>query len=317
MFTLREDAPTVSILGVNVYAFGLYVAVGLALGLLLLAFLLNKNKAKPGTAPLTGALAMGCGFVLSRLFFGFMDESLGQTMPLWAMLQVNTGGYSMMGALIGACFGAVMSARLTRQSPARLLDYLAPCLLLFAAGERLGEGCVEEFGVSRFLSDELFKGSFLAEETDFGLRLNTYIIESAVMLILSILLFLDISDKRKAGNTFIKFMLLFGGAQILLESLRYDQHMTIKAYVKLQQVIAMMLLGMGVIILAIRGWRQHRKLAVAALAFIPLCVGAGVGIEFMIDRTAVSHYLLYAAFLLVVGVQVGLGLKLRKETVEE
>ena len=112
-------------------------------------------------------------------------------------------------------------------------------------------------------------------------------------------------------------MLLFGGAQILLESLRYDQHMTIKAYVKLQQVIAMMLLGMGVIILAIRGWRQHRKLAVAALAFIPLCVGAGVGIEFMIDRTAVSHYLLYAAFLLVVGVQVGLGLKLRKETVEE
>ena len=316
MFALRDDAPTVSILGVNVYTFGLYVAIGLALGLLLLVFLLNKNKAKPGTAPLTGALAMGCGFVLSRLFFGVMDESLGQTMPMWAMLRVNTGGYSMIGALIGASIGAVMSAKLTRQRPARLLDYLAPCLLLFAACERMGEGCVEEFGVSRFLSDELFKGSFLAEETDFGLRLNTYMIESAVMLILSILLFLDISAKRKAGDTFIKFLLLFGGAQILLESLRYDQHMTIKAYVKLQQVMAMMLLGAGVIMLAIRGWKQHQKLAIASLAFIPLCVGAGVGIEFMIDRTAVSHYLLYAAFLIVVGVQVALGLKLRKETAE-
>ena len=43
---------------------------------------------------------------------------------------------------------------------------------------------------------------------------------------------------------------------------------------------------------------------------------SGVGIEFMIDRTAVSHYLLYAAFLIVVGVQVALGLKLRKETAE-
>ena len=316
MFALREDAPTVSILGVNVYTFGLYVAVGLALGLLLLIFLVKKYKGKPGTTPLTGALAMGCGFVLSRLFFGFMDESLGQTMPLWAMLRVNTGGYSMMGALIGASIGAVISAKLSRQSPARLLDYLAPCLLLFAACERMGEGCVEEFGVSRFLSDELFKGSFLAEETDFGLRLNTYMIESAVMLILSILLFLDISAKRKAGDTFIKFLLLFGGAQILLESLRYDQHMTIKAYVKLQQVMAMMLLGAGVIMLAIRGWKQHQKLAIASLAFIPLCVGAGVGIEFMIDRTAVSHYLLYAAFLIVVGVQVALGLKLRKETAE-
>ena len=90
--------------------------------------------------------------------------------------------------------------------------------------------------------------------------------------------------------------------------------MTIKAYVKLQQVMAMMLLGAGVITLAIRGWKHYRKLAVAALAFIPVCVGAGVGIEFMIDRTAVSHYLLYAAFLIVVGVQTALGLKLRKET---
>lgn len=314
MFALREDAPSVSILGVNVYAFGLYVAAGLALGLLLLTFLLKKYKARPGTAPLTGALAMACGFVLSRLFFGFMDESLGQTMPLWAMLRVNTGGYSMMGALIGACFGAVISAKLTKQSPARLLDFLAPCLLLFAACERLGEGCVEEFGVSRFLSDELFKGSFLAEETDFGLRLHTYMIESAVMLVLALILFFDLSAKRKAGDTFIKFLLLFGGAQILLESLRYDHHMTVKAYVKLQQVMAMMLLGAGVITLAIRGWKNHRKLAVAALVFIPLCVGAGVGIEFMIDRTAVSHYLLYTAFLLVVGVQTALGLKLRKET---
>ena len=73
-----------------------------------------------------------------------MDESLGQTMPLWAMLQVNTGGYSMMGALIGASIGAVISAKLTKQSPARLLDFLTPCLLLFAACERLGEGCIEE-----------------------------------------------------------------------------------------------------------------------------------------------------------------------------
>ena len=45
------------------------------------------------------------------------------------------------------------------------------------------------------------------------------------------------------GAFTLKFLLLFGGAQILLESLRYDQHMTIKAYVKLQQVMAMMLLG--------------------------------------------------------------------------
>ncbi|MBR3109454.1 MAG: prolipoprotein diacylglyceryl transferase [Clostridia bacterium] len=314
MFALREDAPKSVFLGVEMYSFGLYVALGLALSLILLALLLRRAKWKQGTTALTGVLSMACGFVVSRLFFGFMDESLGQTMPLWAVLRVNTGGYSMMGALIGACIGAVFSAKLTKQSPARMLDFLAPCLLLFAACERMGEGCVEEFGVSRFLSDELFKGSFLARETDFGLRLNTYIIESTVMLFLALFLFLDISPKRRAGDTFIKFMLLFGGTQILLESLRYDQHMTVKAYVKLQQVMAIMLLGAGIITLAIRNWHKKKGLAIAALVSIPICVGAGVGIEFMIDRTAVSHYLLYAAFLVVVGVLVGFGLKLRKET---
>ena len=132
------------------------------------------------------------------------------------------------------------------------------------------------------------------------------------MLILAIVLFLDISPKRRAGDTFLKFMLLFGGAQVLLESLRYDQHMTVKAYVKLQQVMAIMLLGAGVITLTLRVWRKKKALAITSLAAIPVCVAVGVGIEFMIDRTAVSHYLLYAVFLAVVGTLVVLGLKLRK-----
>ncbi len=317
MFALREDAPAFSLLGVEMYSFGLYVAVGLALALAALALLLRRYKWKQGTAPLTGVLSMAFGFVLSRLFFGFMDESLGQIMPLLAMLQVNTGGYSMMGALIGACLGGVVSAKLTKQSPARLLDILAPCLLIFVACERLGEGGFEEFGVSRYLSDELFKGTFLTVETDFGLRLNTFYIEATVMVVLALILLLDIRPGRRAGDTFLLFLLLFGGAQILLESLRYDKHMTIKAYVKLQQVMAIMLLGTGVIVLALRCWHQKKALAIASLIAIPVCTGAGVGIEFMIDRTAVSHYLLYAAFVFVVGVLVFLGLKLRKEAAHE
>ena len=313
MIALREDAPKLGFLGVEVYAFGLFVALGMAVALAVLWLLVRRAKCKSGTAGLAGLLSMICGFVLSRLFFGCMDESLGQTMPLWAMLRVNTGGYSMMGAMIGACLGAALAAKLTRQSAARLLDCLAPCLLLFAACERLGERYIEEFDVSRFFSDALFSGSFLVTESDFGLRLNTYLIASAVMLILALVLIKDLSPSRRAGDTFLKYLLFFGAAQILLESLRYDQHMTIKAYVKWQQIIAMMMLAAGVIVLAVRGWKRHRALSLAALVFLPVTVGAGVGIEFMIDRTAVSHYLLYAVFLAVLCVQAGLGLALRKE----
>lgn len=313
MMSLREDAVKVFFLGTQVYAFGLYAALGMALGLIVLALLLKKGKWQKGTAPLAGALCVGVGFLVSRLFFGLMDESLGQVMPLWAMVRVNTGGYSMMGALLGACMGALIAAKITRQSGAGLMDLLAPALLLFVACERLGEGYIEEFGVSRFLSDGLFNGSFLAVEGDYGWRLNTYLIESFTALVLSLVMLRDLGVSRRKGDTFILFLLLFGGTQILLESLRYDQHMTVKAYVKLQQVIAMMLLSSGVIVLAVRAWLKRRGLALWALISIPAVVGAGVTIEFMIDRTAVSHYLLYLCFLAAVCVPVALGMKMRKE----
>ena len=314
MFNLREDAAKVSVLGIEMYAFGLHVALGIALALIALALLMRRAKVKPGTAQLGGLLAVVCGFVLSRLFFGFMDESLGQTLPLWAMLRVETGGYSMMGALIGASVGMVIAAKVTEQHPGRLLDVLVPCLMLFVACERLGEKYIEEFGVSRYLSDSLFQNTFLASEGDFGLRLNTYYIEAAVALALVAVLYFDLKPERRAGDTFLKFLLLFGGTQILMESLRYDQHMTIKAYVKLQQVMAMLLMSAGVIALACRCWRKNRGLALAAFISLPIAVAIGVGIEFMIDRTAVSHYLLYAVFLIVVSVPVALGLMMRKET---
>ena len=310
---MREDAVKVFFLGVEVYAFGLYVALGLVLALVVLALLMRKEKWRDGTAALTGVLAMGLGFAVSRLFFGLMDDSLGRIMPLWAMLRVHTGGYSMIGALLGACMGGILAARLMKKQPARLLDLLAPALLLFVACERLGEGYIEGFGVSRTLTDSLLEGTFLTVGGDYGWRLATYHLESFTALVLSLVLLWDLTRKRRAGDTFVLFLLLYGATQVLLESLRYDQHMTVKAFVKLQQIMDMMLLGAGVTILSVRNWKTRRGLALAAVIALGLAVGVGVAIEFMIDRTKISHYVLYLCFLADMAVPVWLGLRLRKE----
>ena len=310
---LREDAVTTYFLGVEVYAFGLYAALGMALGLMVLALLMRREKWKAGSAPLTGVLAVSLGFVVSRLFFGLMDDALGRPLPLWAMLRFDTGGYSMVGAMLGACMGGILAARLQKQSAPRMLDLMAPALLLFAACERLGEGYIDEFGVSRTLTDTLLQGSFLTVDSGFGWRLATYLLESFAALILTLVVLRDLNPRRRPGDTFILFLILYGACQILLESLRYDRHMTVKAFVKLEQIMAMMLLGAGVITLALRAWRARRGLAVAALCALAVTTGLGVAIEFMIDRTQISHYVLYLCFLAVVAVPVWLGLLLRKE----
>ena len=86
--------------------------------LVLLALLMRKEKWRDGTAALTGVLAIVLGVLVSRLFFGLMDESLGRPLPLWAMLRFNTGGYSMIGALLGAGMGGIAAARMMKKGAA-------------------------------------------------------------------------------------------------------------------------------------------------------------------------------------------------------
>jgi len=313
MIALREDAVKIFFLGVEVYAFGLYVAIGLALALVALALLTRRSHWKKETAPVAGLLGIIFGLALSRLLYGLLDEALGRVVPLWGMIRLETGGYSMIGALAGGCLGGMLAARLTGQDPVRMLDVLSPALLLFVACERLGEGYILDFGVSRTLTDGLLEGTFLAVENDGTWRLATYLLESFASLILSLILIRDLNEKRRRGDTFLLFLLLYGAVQTLLESLRYDQHMTVIAFVKLQQVFAMALLGVAVILLALRRWNTRRKTAIAGMAAVVCAVGLGVAIEFMIDRTTISHYLLYLAFLAVIAAPTALGLALRKE----
>ncbi len=314
VITMWEDAATLYFLGVQVYAFGLYAALGMGLAIIVLALLSRRAKWKAGTAPLLGFLSLALGLAFARIFFCLMDRVLGDSMPLWAVVQLNNGGYSLMGALAGVCLAAVLTGWMTGQKPAALLDYLAPAFLLFVACERLGEGYIEGFGLSRGLTGTLLNGTFLTVQDDYECwYLATYLVESFVALVLAVVLLWDLGRARRAGDTFIKFLLLFGASQIILESLRYDQHMTVISFVRLEQVMSMVLLGAGVIVLAARSWRKRRLLALLALISVLLATGIGVGIEFMIDRTDVSRYLLYAAFILVVSVPACLGLRLRRE----
>ena len=315
LIRMWEEAATVDFLGVRVYAFGLYAALGAALGLTVLALLLRRFRREKGMAPLTGALSIACGFIMSRLFFGWLDNSLGAPLSLRGMLMVTGGGYSMMGALLGACLGAVLAARIRKQNAARLLDFLAPALLFFVACERLGEHCIEGFGISRFLEGELLKGSFLAVEGLYESYLATYLLEAFTALILALALLRDENATRRPGDTFLLFLLLFGGTQVLMESLRSDFHMLwpYNHFVRYQQLIAFMLLTAGIITLAVRRFRKRRGLTLAALIALAVSLGVCVWLEFALDRTAVNKYLIYAVYIVALGLPVCLGVLLRRE----
>jgi hypothetical protein len=108
---------------------------------------------------------------------------------------------------------------------------------------------------------------------------------------------------------FLRFLLLFGAASIITESLRYDFFLSV-SFVGLQQVAAALMLALGVILAIRRSKRPKSVLAVAAVVSLPLMVGIVLGLEFALDRTTWNKMLLYAIMILTVAAPAVMGLKL-------
>ncbi len=303
-----EDAPSTVFLGVQVYTWGLYCFFGAALCLLFLHFRC-RERFRAGTAALCGFLGLVCGFVFSRLLYcltdvqmrvfeDLADGSLSFGEYLGMVLNPFSGGFSMFGALLGACLGALLCARLMKEDPRALLDVLAGCLMLLVAAERLGEGALDSFGISRPLRERVTNFSLFIVHGEYDDYIATYLLESLTAVALFVLFEWHLSKKRGAGETFVFALLLFGLTQVLMESLRYDRHMSF-SFVGAQHILAFACAASAMIVYALRLRRKGtgRGLWIFALALIPLMVGALVGLEFMIDRTDFSRLLLYAVYI--------------------
>lgn len=305
-----EEAAKMTLWGHDVYTFGLCCAIGAILFLLALHLLEKPAELKKGTASLLGFVSLIAGFLFSRVVFCLLDRSLGFSIPLSAWYRVDGGGFSMFGALGGVILACRLVATVTDQSFRRTTDLAAPSFLLFVAAERIGEHWIPDFGISRQLEGESLSASFLAVQGDYGAAyLATYFIEAALALVLFVILTVSLYGKRRVGHTSLLFLLLFGATQTLAESLRYDYHISI-SFVGLQQILAYILIVIAVIIAASDCWKKHRSLSLAAYISLPVTVGLLILLEFALDRTGISKYLLYPLFVLMLAVPVVLALLL-------
>lgn len=305
-----EEASVVSLFGKDIYLWGLFCALGALFSLLVLLFTERHSKLSKGTWCLTGFLSLVLGVVLSRVFYCLLDRSLGTRIPFHAWFRLDGGGFSMFGALAGVALAAFLSALITRQSFGAIADVLLPAFLAFVAFERVGEHWIPDFGVSRQLEAEWMANSFLAVKGEYGVSyLATYFLEAAAAIVLLVILLTSLKKASRDGNTALLFLLLFGAVQTLLESLRYDYHISI-SFVGLQQILSFVLIAIAIILLARREMKNRKRLSILSLILLPVIIGLCVLLEFGLDRTAISKFLLYGIFILLLCVPVTLGLRL-------
>ena len=315
---LIEEAVIIELFGIRMYAFGVYAALGALLAVIVLAVAGRTLGLKKGTVPLTALLSMICGLLVSRLAFCLLNRELGRLTPLSFWPQLNGGGWSMFGLIAGVYAGGWISAKIAGEKTGQILDALSLAVLPMIAAERFGESRIEDFDISRPLDSTFLNGSFLAVGVDEPC-LATYYVAAAVAILLFVMLTIRFARKERDGNLTIAFLLLFGAAAIVTESLRYDRFLSI-TFVGLQHVSAAVILCVGVVLAACRYVSQERngkgKKGIVPLAFGTVLAAAGiaVGLEFALDRTSWNALLVYAVYILVMAVPAVMGILLLHKT---
>ena len=298
---MLEETVVYSVGSLNIYRYGIFIAVG-ALAALIVFALLCRSRSIPVDVPLLwGVLAIPMGLVCSRLLFCIFDFRFHGMVSIRAILSFWGGGLSMMGALLGAILAVLLAARILRVFPRTVLDTLTPALFVFIFFARLGEGSTELLGRSR--SMEFDASNLLFFNDGYSTYLNTYILEALCAAVLFIVILVMLRRERRPGDVLLKGMLLFGCTQILWESLRFDSHMR-WSFISMQMGLAAVLFLVPLLIFAAR---CGKKAVIISVIVSALVIGGIVGIELMIDRTDVSNVLLYISYVFLLAVPAVLG----------
>lgn len=305
---LREDAVRISLFGTEMYPYGLCCAVGALCAIIAMGVVCRIRKTRPGTGPLLALLCLVLGIACSRLAFCLMDQEFGNMMPFDAWFLADRGGWSLFGAIGGVMLGAWLTARITGDQPARTLDAASVGVCLFVAAERLAEGRIDGFNISRTLPEGTLADGFFIIKDSYDLNyLATYRLAAIFAVILFLVLAVSmLRGKRQDGDTWIQFLLLGGAGGILLESLRYDGFLEF-SFVRFQQVLAALMLVWGLVMAARRSGKHGKRLVLTVTALLVLAIGLCIGIEFALDRTRISHILLYVIMTAAVAAPVVFG----------
>ncbi|MDO5327018.1 MAG: prolipoprotein diacylglyceryl transferase [Clostridia bacterium] len=246
-----------------------------------------RKKGKTLLFPLFAAvsLAVPLGLLGSRIVYCAVNAGfyLHDIQSPEAMLRVWEGGLSLAGTLCFAALGGWIAAKLCRIPAREILDLLAPAFVFFAAWACFSDRLIEAgYGPEDGLPLTVIQGE---------IRMDTARVTFTLLLILAVL-----------RRDFPRSVFLYGSLMILLESLRRDGHM-MWGFVHAEQVFALCMALFALLYFAIKIKRFW--LAIGATA---LMAGIVIALEFALDRSPISDWLLYGVFALVMAGYIALGL---------
>ncbi len=226
---------------VTMHGYGLMIAVGVILAVILAVLRSPKKGLDENMIYGIGIVALLSGFFGAKLlyclinFYSFLDNP-------WEFL--SGSGFVVYGGIVGGVVAAMLYCRVKKVSFLKYLDLLVPSVALAQGFGRIGcflAGCCYGRETDAWYGVTFPDGSLAPG----GVQLiPTQLFSSVGDFTIALLLLLHARKNRPDGKTGAAYLVLYSVGRFLIEFLRNDNRGSI-AFLSTSQFIALLILVMG------------------------------------------------------------------------
>lgn len=249
--------PPKTFFGTNIHWYGIIIAFGMVLAILLCMYLARRNSLSEENILDVVIWATPIGIICARIYyvvfsFDQYKDRLADIFKIWE------GGIAIYGCVIGAIATVLVYCRIKKLSSLKLMDV---CCIGLALGQSVGRW-------GNFVNREAF-GSAVADTYILRMKLYTtpdmttwatvhptFLYESLWTFALFVLLLVIIRKKKFDGQVFWTYISFYGLGRFFIEALRTDS-LYLGAF-RVSQLVAVVATVTGVSML-IRGYKSQNK----------------------------------------------------------
>lgn len=238
---------------------------------------------------LMAVIGIPMAWMLSRLVFCLSSlpyylQTIGDAS---LMLRFQDGGASLMGAFGGLVLAAFLVEKWQKLPCGALMDAVGLGAPLGVIIERLCEGPTGSMGHGRQILSELLLPLGVTDDLVHPVYMYEAVAAAAILIVLLVWLGRSGWSVKHSGDVLLVFMVFFGATQVVLDSMRDDRHMLLIHFVHINQIIAIVLPVIALVIWTLRAMKNGMKKNQAIVAWLVTATAIVIGIvqEFAVDSS--------------------------------
>lgn len=246
---------TINLFGLqrDIYWYGIIIAFGMLMGIWIATFNARRRGYKSEMVLDIALIAVVLAVIGARAHYVIFSWENYKDGPFVEVFKIWRGGLAIYGGLIGGLLGVLIYSKFAKKRFLALADVLIPSLILGQAIGRWGNFVNQEaygwvinnpswtfFPVAVFIKSE---GAF---------HMATFFYESLWNFIVFAFLMVYLGKKRKEGNVFFFYLVLYGFGRMIIETFRMDSQMLLETGIRVNQLISLLFVLFGTAMLLFR-----------------------------------------------------------------